>query len=363
MQAMGKQSIAVAMAFLGWFGACSTKSGSQESPDGNLEPTGAPVACQDNPKEGDLCDPLPEGLYCRKNSCVGGCENECRCQQGKWNCAVRCVDSFSPVPVDCGTPPLCREMCQWATVLPDGGLAFPTDGSYSSGIRVPVSFSPPDMSTLWGDKELKVTVPSQAVERSWMPDLAGRLSICTWPEQETVPATSTVVASSSQPVLSVSLVPSSKLTDRWYGLRISALPFWMSPPATHVAPDGTYISRFRTGSEPRITSLRFAGGASKHRLYIATSELVSAQQSPASFVQVQSAGSSVTCSDVDFVAGRATPTLGFDCPMLSVFPDQVIVGAGLLSTTGVALAPVTIAKPDLTLDSSCGADCQTGGLP
>jgi hypothetical protein len=103
----------------------------------------------------------------------------------------------------------------------------------------------------------------------------------------------------------------------------------------------------------------FAGGASKHRLYIYPSEPVTAQTSPASIVEVRSAGFLVTCSDVGFTAGKAMDSLSFDCPSLTAFPDQITIGAGLSSATGVPLAPTTIAKADLTL-GTCGTDCQTG---
>jgi hypothetical protein len=343
---MGKKTIAVLASLAGLLGGCSDKR--------------QPVACQDNPSEGEFCDPLPEGLYCRQGPCAGGSAKECRCQEGKWHCAVRSIDNLSAVPFDCGTQPLCRETCQWATVLPDGGLAFPTDGSYSVGMRYPASFSPMDMSTLWSGKGLEVTINGPVAE-SWLQDLAGRLSVCTWPEQEDVPATSTVVAPYSSQAGFVSLLPNSELADRWYALRLSALPFWMVPPAIHGTPDGAYVARFRTGSEPLVRAVQFAGGPDKHRLHIAISESVSTPQNAASFVEVQSAGASVACSDL-FIASPTTSELYFDCPTLTTFPDQITIGAGLSSTTGVALAPVTIDKTGLTF-TPCGTDCQSGFVP
>lgn len=330
--------------------------------DGSPDQRTSPVACQDQPTEGEACEPLPAGQFCRPGSCTGGCLNECRCSEGKWRCSVSCRDNFSSVPIDCGKPPLCREICLSATVLPDGGLSFPTDGDYSSQYKYRVYFRPTDMSTLSSDKELGLTVVSgPPLDKSWLQDLAGRVSLRTWPEMEDVPATSSAVDSPNWAGV-VTIKPTSKLADRWYAVRLSAPPFWIETPSAHVAPDGSYVARFSLGSEPKVASVTFAGGASKHRLYIYTSEPVSAQTSPAGIVEVRSAGAVVACSDVGFTAGKAMNSLSFDCPTLTAFPDQISIGAGLSSATGVALAPVTIAKSDLTLSNSCGTDCWSGVL-
>lgn len=330
--------------------------------DGSLDVRTGPVACQDQPTEGEACEPLPEGLFCRPGSCTGGCINECRCREGKWRCSVSCRDFFSAIPLDCGTPPLCRETesCKSATVLPDGGLSFPTDGDYRSGYKYRVYFRPTDMSTLSGESEMGLSVVmGPALEKSWLQDLARQVSLRTWPEMEDVPATSSVADSPSWAGM-VTLKPTGNLADRWYVVRLAALPFWVETPSTHVAPDGSYVARFRVGSEPHIASVTFAGGAKKHRLYINPSEPLTAQQSPATIVQVQNAGAPVVCSDVDFVAGKAMDSLSFDCPSLTTFPEQITIGAGFSSTTGVPLAPVSIAKSELTLNSSCGTDCWSG---
>jgi hypothetical protein len=357
---MTKQAVVALTVLAGFLGGCSGDKRQEGIPDGNV----ALLACQDHPTEGASCDPLPEGLFCRSNSCLGGCESECRCREGNWHCSVTCRDYFSPIPIDCGTPPLCRETCQIATVLPDGGLTS-IDGNFSSGYQYRMDFTPVDMSTLWGDKELRVSVGTgPPIEKSWLQDLAARISIRTWPEQDEVPAANTVAdVSSSTWTGAIMVMPNIKLADRWYALRLSAVPFWIAPPATHVAPDGSYVARFRIGSEPQVAAVTFAGGKSKRRLYISPSEPVTAQQSPAAMVQVQSGGTSVACSDVAFVAGQAMPSLSFDCPSLTTFPDQITIGVGLASTTGVAFAPVTIAKADLILNSLCGTDCQTGVVP
>jgi len=387
---MVKQEIAIVSLSIGLFcGACEKGDGVQSLPDANRDTdvgitfsidaavaADAPLSvdaaasvdmtldkltCQDRPTGGESCDPLPDGVFCRHDSCTGGCENECRCKEGTWSCAVVCRDYFSPIPIDCGTPPLCRDACQAATVLPDGGLA-PGDANYTIGYEYQIQFTPADMTTLWGGPKLRVAVSAgPSLDKTWLQDLATRMSIRTWPELEEVSTSNTVDATiSSSEVGAVSIVPSGNLADRWYALRLSAPPFWVATPTTHVAPDGSYVARFRIGSEPKIASVTFAGGTSKHRLYLAISEPVTSKQSPAAILQVQYAGAQVTCTDVGFVANQPMQMLSFDCPSLSVFPDQIAIGVGLVSTAGAAFAPQTLAKTDLSLNESCGASCQVG---
>jgi hypothetical protein len=371
---MLKQGIALLFVFAGMLGvACGGNRENQRAEDSNRDTgvvsqttqdaAGDRVACEQHPTGGEACDPLPDGLFCRHESCTGGCLSECRCSEGRWTCAVTCRDYFSPIPIDCGTPPFCRETCQTATVLPDGGLA-PEDGNFTTGYRYQLYFIPADMTTLWGEQKLRVAIASgPTLNPAWLQDFAARWSIRTWPELEEVPATSMVEpAASSTQTDAIAIVPEGKLADRWYALRLSAAPFWIAAPPNHVAPDGSYVVRFRAGSEPVVASVTFAG-ASKHRLYIELSELVVAQQSPAGIVQVQDdAGAPAACTDVGFVASQPMPTLSFDCPTIAVFPNQISIAAGLLSTTGVAMSPVTIAKTDLIL-SSCGPSCQVGSRP
>lgn len=382
---MPRPSIAVLGVLAGFAcGSCGSDSVSDTLPDGKADadvavsspedatvaPTdGALVApgtraCESNPQEGEACDPLPAGVFCRRGSCTGGCEKECRCNHGIWRCEVLCRDYFSAIPIHCGTPPLCLDHCEEATILPDGGIAV-TDASFTAGIRYRVSFSPPDMTTLWDTQALRVAIAmGPPLSAGWATDLAGRISLRTWPEMNEIPSVVTLADSpSSTEMAAISIKPSASLSDRWYALRLSAPPFWMAVPVTHVAPDGSYVARFRTGSEPSIQSVTFAGGPNKHRLYIALSEPVVAASSPAAMVHVQYGGTRVACSDVDFVAGRSTPILSFDCPSLTAFPDQITIDAGLLSTTGAAFAPVTIAKSDLSLSSSCGQYCEVGTIP
>ena len=387
---MTKQGIAISVVFAGVFcGACEKNNG---SPQGNGDAdrdadvvisfsvdaamsfdvssatdrsiSGETIPCQSRPTSGEACDPLPAGVFCRQGSCTGGCESECRCKEGTWSCAVICRDHFSPIPIDCGSPPLCRDVCQTATVLPDGGLVL-TDADYTIGYQYGIQFTPPDQTTLWGEQKLRVAINSgPALDKTWLRDLATRLSVRTWPEMEDVPSTNTVEAGiSSSDNGAISIAPISKLADRWYVLRLSAPPFWLAKPATHVAPDGSYVARFLTGSQPKVVSVTFAGGPNKHRLYMGLSESVTANQAPTGIVQIRNGGSPVACTDVGFAANKPMQSLSFDCPSLSVFPDEIIIGVGLVSTTGVALVPVTLAKSDLSLSSSCGESCQVGVVP
>jgi hypothetical protein len=324
-------------------------------------PRAGKITCDERPIEGESCDPLPAGLFCRHQSCTGGCLPECRCNQGIWRCMTTCRDNLSPNPIDCGTPPLCREQCLQVPVLADGGLAY-TDG-VTIGYRYAVSFVPTDMTTLWGDQALRVTVGvGPALDRTWLDELASRISLRTWPELEVVPSTSAVeVGVSEGESARVIVTPTAKLSERWYALYLAGLPFWATT-QSHATADGAYLARFAVGSDPRVAAVTFAGGSSKHRLYLAPSESLLASVSPATLVQVRQAGASVVCTDVGFTANAPLTEVAFDCPTLSQFPDEIAVGSGLVSTTGAALSPVVVKKADLTF-TSCGSECEVGWVP
>lgn len=318
-------------------------------------------SCESNPQGGEACDSLPAGVFCRQGSCLGGCERECRCTEGVWDCAVRCRDTFSALPIDCGTPPLCRDQCEVATLLPDGGIA-PSDASFTAGHGYAISFTPFDLTTLWGTQGLRVAIGfGPPLSEGWTTDLSDRVSLRTWPEMEEIPSTLTVATSPSD-MGGVTVTPNAPLSDRWYALRLSAIAAWMVAPAVHIAPDGSYVARFRTGSDPRVRSVTFAGGPSKHRLYIEVSEPVAGLQSSAQLVRVQSAGAQVACSDAGSAASM-NAVLSLDCPALSTFPGTISIDAGFFSSTAMALAPTTIEKVDLILSSTCGQDCQVGRVP
>ncbi len=334
------------------------------APEANIDdvPRSGKVTCDEHPVEGQSCDPLPSGLFCRFESCTGGCLPECRCNEGIWRCSTSCRDYFSPVPIDCGTPPLCREECLEVAVLPDGGLAS-IDGTITIGYQYALRFTPADFTTLWGAQPLLVAVGNgPTIDRAWLDDLASRVSLRTWPELETVPSTATVeVAASAGETARVTVTPATTLSERWYALHLSGLPFWATA-QSHTMADGAYVARFSIGSDPRVSSVTFAGGPSKHRLYLALSESVLASVSPAQLVQVRDAGATVACTDVSFTASTPLDTLPFDCPTLGEFPDEIAVGSGLVSTTGVPLVPLVLEKADLTL-SSCGTSCEAAGPP
>ena len=345
-------------------GSDASMAGAGDAGPGNEHPRAGKIACEDQPTEGEACDPLPAGFRCRQGSCPGGCSPECQCTDGTWHCSVTCRDSFSPLPVECGTPPLCRDECVPVPILPDGGLG-PVDGPITVGYRYPLRFTPPDLTTLWGDQPLALVIDNgPALDETWLAELAAQTTLRTWPELELVPADiapQTTADGSSPNGAQIVVTPRSKLEDRWYALHIAALPFWVAAMKS-VEPDGSYVSRFRTGSEPHVASVTFAGGATKHRLYIGTSESVAANSSPSQFIQVRHGGELVPCSDVAFTPGRALNIISFDCPSLSEFPDQISIGAGLVSTTGAALLPIVVEKVVLTL-TSCGQSCEQVNLP
>jgi hypothetical protein len=327
-------------------------------PDG---PRAGKITCDERPTEGESCDPLAAGYFCRHQSCTGGCLPECRCTQGTWRCTVTCRDNSSPNPIDCGTPPLCREQCLQVPVLSDGGLAY-TDG-VTIGYHYAARFVPTDMTTLWGDQALRVTVGAGPVlDRAWLNEFASRVTLRTWPELEVVPSSNAVeVGVSDGEAARVIVTPTAKLSQRWYALHLAGLPFWATTQSQATA-DGAYLARFAVGSDPRVAAVTFAGGSSKQRLSIAMSESVVASASPATLVQVRQAGAPVACTDVAFTANTPLGQLSFDCPTLSQFPDEIAVGSGFLSTTGVAFLPVVVKKAELTF-TSCGSECQMGWVP
>jgi hypothetical protein len=245
------------------------------------------------------------------------------------------------------------------SVLPDGGLP---DGA-TIGYRYALRFAPADMTSLWGDRALLVTVGTgPTLERARLDELATRIMLRTWPEMEPVPSTSTVeVAASASETARVTLTPGSTLSERWYALHLSGQPFWATV-QSHSTAEGAYVARFSVGSDPRVSLVTFAGGPSKHRLYIALSESVLATLSPAGLVEVRQDNVSVACTDVSFTINAPLSTLSFDCPSLDQFPDEIQIGAGFVSTTGIDLSPVILKKTDLTL-TSCGSWCEAAGAP
>ncbi len=265
--------------------------------------------------------------------------------------------------MECGTPPLCRDQCLEVAILPDGGIGS-ADGPITIGYRYSLRFTPPDSTTLWGDQPLAVVIDSgPQLDETWLSDLAARTTLRTWPELDLVAADivpQMVQDASYANGARISVTPRARLEDRWYAMHITALPFWVTA-TTSIAPDGPVVSRFRTGSAPQVASVIFAGGATKHRLYITPSESVAANASPAQLIQVRQGGELVTCSDVEFTSGRALTIISLDCPGLSEFPDEISIAAGFASSTGAELLPIVVEKAGLTL-TSCGPSCEQANL-
>ena len=69
----------------------------------------------------------------------------------------------------------------------------------------------------------------------------------------------------------------------------------------------------------------------------------------------------MVCTDSDWSADRATSRLSFDCPSLTEFPDEISVGAGLVSASGAELSAVVVTKASLTLQS-CGPSCDAARI-
>jgi hypothetical protein len=94
--------------------------------------------------------------------------------------------------------------------------------------------------------------------------IAGTVTLRTWPEQAIVPSKIARIVDASgksdqDEFAHIYLTPSAPLADRWYALSIDALPpgaAWPVFASVLDAKSGARVSRFRVGSEPVVAGVR-----------------------------------------------------------------------------------------------------------
>jgi hypothetical protein len=214
------------------------------------------------------------------------------------------------------------------------GSAPPPGSSGGSPLpQAQVSFDPSDGTTAVGPRPLVVSVYEMGfnADEAVLRDLAGRVSLRTWPEGTAVPADATINAGNK----TVSLTPTAAHQDRWYLLAASSLPdrlvFWSR------LPDGTIGARFRPGSHPRVSHVQFCEkeGAGM-KLVVNFSEPMVARPSAAGVVSLEIEGKAAPCALYD----PREDGLYFTCDGLRPTATvKVAVSDGLPSKTGVPLAP------------------------
>lgn len=169
--------------------------------------------------------------------------------------------------------------------------------------KVSLWLEPSDGFTSVGDSKLTLGVsgsPSQSV----LDDLAGRLSLRTYPELGAVPVSaSTYLATDTdagQTTARVELSPTGPLGNRWYVLRVSSLPpdaEWAPGSLPIVLSDGSFGARFRPDSFPRVwgvTSCSKSDGS--EAVSILASERMYSLSSAASLVSLAHVdGSPIDC--------------------------------------------------------------------
>ena len=199
------------------------------------------------------------------------------------------------------------------------------------------------------------------------PDVAqvvGGLSLVTYPEGAKVDATIVAVkATDAGQNVNLEVRPAAPLTDRWYALRLHAVPARMglnyySHKYRKLA-DGSLEARFRVGSEPSLLAIEFCAKGGTETV-ISFSEPVRAALPAPPFSLVYDDGSPAPHCDFSFALPpggvdpdrRLNPVDSFQglCTDLdSTKKARFIVGAGMTTVDGDAVpaATVTIDLPSL----------------
>jgi len=129
-----------------------------------------------------------------------------------------------------------------------------------------VQLEPGDLTTSFGTTQQHVLVSNLTapVGKALLDDIAKSVSIRTWPELALVPSTVSEITDASgksgeDQFAHIYWAPVSPLADRWYALYVEALPenaTWPAFPNVLSLKDGARVARFRTGSEPVVSSVR-----------------------------------------------------------------------------------------------------------
>jgi hypothetical protein len=221
------------------------------------------------------------------------------------------------------------------------------DSSWHEPIHPPPtleSVAPGDLTTSFGSAgfELLVNNWGSPVGTNLLDDIARSMSLVTWPEATPVDATTTFVDTTGRrgedQYAHVTLAPTFPLSERWYALSV-ALPVDVAWPTYSTLLErqaGPGIARFRVGSEPLLTTVRYVSKSLDIQVFdIGFSEPVTG-----------SAG----LLDISFADGGS----------LNCQPAAAVVnGRGARFTCGATIDPVR----DIQVEARPGLSSSTSGAP
>lgn len=211
-------------------------------------------------------------------------------------------------------------------------------------------FAPEDISTAVGSARLLVVTETYFTTLGTRLDnLAGRVSLRTWPEMTEVPVTldpkdwdgvsSGPNGGTIVPRANIELFPLSALDDRWYFIQVGSLPAGfrtseIDPP--HRLSDGSFGSRFRIGSEPWIRNIDFCDKDGKRFIFIKFSETVESEVNPAEVIDIMISGSRQAGASPYWLTDPGSDTVELHCPPFNASANAgIVVNPGLFSRTGV----------------------------
>lgn len=227
-----------------------------------------------------------------------------------------------------------------------------------------VWFAPEDMTTAVGDTppELSIMQLDNPVTEAQLRALAKTLTLVTEPEgtpvaydiEYEIPETKAEAGAQQIHRGTIRLTPKEPLEQRWYALRVDALPEGYEAAksvARDVLGEGTIGSRFRPDSHPVVKKIEMCGPREHgHRVAVTFSERVTASRSLAGIARVEhTSGAQPKCSPLaapDSAAGDMAVVLDcagvrFDAPLRVAIEPGLRGVARDTDGTARAVAPVT----------------------
>jgi len=207
-----------------------------------------------------------------------------------------------------------------------------------------------DLATAVGPTTPRIVIDNlgDPVDAALLSALASRVSLRTWPELREVSGNFRTQAVSSDRGgdrrAYVEARLGEPLADRWYVLRLDALPSGLSWPmygAQHVFSDGSFGVRFRVGSEPTLRAIRACNrGNGRFSFLLDFSERVVAESDIASVVQITQHGA--TCR----ATSEAARPVGDDSITQECSPFDVTRSVEVTLNSGLrSLAGATVGLP------------------
>jgi hypothetical protein len=237
--------------------------------------------------------------------------------------------------------------------VPAGALAQSAPRYAPRGPEVPmpqVFFEPVDMTSAVGASPLQVAVhvnQGGTITDATFASLASQVSLVEWPEMKEVPAIKQVKRLSGEVAIAgyVTVVPSRPLADRWYALKVASMPpglAWPTFAAQRAMADGAAISRFRTGSDPQVASVRACDKNGQTLLIVDFSERVAVTDARLITARYQS-GSALACQSWEPVGPDGAMSMSRLCDALDDNEALDIgVRQGALGAAAPAMAPLHI---------------------